>query len=177
MELDIRLTSKEINEILWRTHKTISTAESCTAGKISSILTGTPGASAYFKGGLVAYTNEVKIQMLGVDSEVIDAHTAVCEEVARQMVLGAIKTFGTDCAGASTGVAGPGGPDLKTGIRVGTIWVAAGNADNIVTLCLTEDEGRDHNILKASAAAIHILLELLKNDLDEDDSESNVETL
>ena len=177
MELDIRLTSKEINEILWRTHKTISTAESCTAGKISSILTGTPGASAYFKGGLVAYTNEVKIQMLGVDSEVIDAHTAVCEEVARQMVLGAIKTFGTDYAVASTGFAGPGGPDLKTGIRVGTIWVAAGNADNIVTLCLTEDEGRDHNILKASAAAIHILLELLKNDLDEDDSESNVEPL
>ena len=115
--------------------------------------------------------------MLGVDSEVIDAHTAVCEEVARQMVLGAIKTFGTDYAVASTGFAGPGGPDLKTGIRVGTIWVAAGNADNIVTLCLTEDEGRDHNILKASAAAIHILLELLKNDLDEDDSESNVETL
>ena len=177
MELDIRLTSKEINEILWRTHKTISTAESCTAGKISSILTGTPGASAYFKGGLVAYTNEVKIQMLGVDSEVIDAHTAVCEEVARQMVLGAIKTFGTDYAVASTGFAGPGGPDLKTGIRVGTIWVAAGNADDIVTLCLTEDEGRDHNILKASAAAIHILLALLKNDLDEDDSESNVETL
>ena len=177
MELDIRLTSKEINEILWRTHKTISTAESCTAGKISSILTGTPGASAYFKGGLVAYTNEVKIQMLGVDSEVIDAHTAVCEEVARQMVLGAIKTFGTDYAVASKGFAGPGGPDLKTGIRVRTIWVAAGNADNIVTLCLTEDEGRDHNILKASAAAIHILLELLKNDLDEDDSESNVETL
>ena len=177
MELDIRLTSKEINEILWRTHKTISTAESCTAGKISSILTGTPGASAYFKGGLVAYTNEVKIQMLGVDSEVIDAHTAVCEEVARQMVLGAIKTFGTDYAVASTGFAGPGGPDLKTGIRVGTIWVAAGNADNIVTLCLTEDEGRDHNRRKASAAAIHILLELLKNDLDEDDSESNVETL
>ena len=177
MELDIRLTSKEINEILWRTHKTISTAESCTAGQISRILTGTPGASAYFKGGLVAYTKEVKIQMLGVDSEVIDAHTAVCEEVARQMVLGAIKTFGTDYAVASTGFAGPGGPDLKTGIRVGTIWVAAGNADNIVTLCLTEDEGRDHNILKASAAAIHILLELLKNDLDEDDSESNVETL
>ena len=177
MERDTRLASKEINEILWRTHKTISTAESCTAGKISSILTGTPGASAYFKGGLVAYTNEVKIQMLGVDSEVIDAHTAVCEEVARQMVLGAIKTFGTDYAVASTGFAGPGGPDLKTGIRVGTIWVAAGNADNIVTLCLTEDEGRDHNILKASAAAIHILLELLKNDLDEDDSESNVETL
>ena len=177
MQLDIRLTSKEINEVLWRTHKTVSTAESGTAGKISSILTGTPGASAYFKGGLVAYTNEVKIQMLGVDSEVIDAHTAVCEEVARQMVLGAIKTFGTDYAVASTGFAGPGGPDLKTGIRVGTIWVAAGNADNIVTLCLTEDEGRDHNILKASAAAIHILLELLKNDLDEDDSESNVETL
>ena len=177
MELDLKLVSKEVSEILWREGKTLSTAESCTAGKISSILTGTPGASAYFKGGLVAYTNEVKIQMLGVDSEVIDAHTAVCEEVARQMVLGAIKTFGTDYAVASTGFAGPGGPDLKTGIRVGTIWVAAGNADNIVTLCLTEDEGRDHNILKASAAAIHILLELLKNDLDEDDSESNVETL
>ncbi len=177
MELDIRLTSKEINEILWRTHKTISTAESCTAGKISSILTSTPGASAYFKGGIVAYSEESKIKMLGVDADIIAEKTPVCEEVAKQMVIGAIKAFGSDYAVASTGFAGPGGPDLKTGIRVGTIWVAAGNAENIVTLCLTEDEGRDHNVCKASAAAAHILLEILKNDLVEEDNDNTVETL
>lgn len=177
MELDIRLTSKEINEILWRTHKTISTAESCTAGKIASILTGTPGASAYFKGGIVAYADEVKTQLLGVDASLIAEKTAVCEEVAKQMVIGANKILGTDYAVAATGFAGPGGPDAKTGIRVGTIWVAAGNAENIATLCLTEDEGRDHNILKASAAAAHILLEILKSDLEEEDSENNIEAL
>lgn len=177
MELDIRLTSKEINEILWRTHKTISTAESCTAGKISSILTSTPGASAYFKGGIVAYSEESKIKMLGVDADIIAEKTPVCEEVAKQMVIGANKMFGTDYAVAATGFAGPGGPDIKTGIRVGTIWVAAGNADNIVTLCLTEDEGRDHNINKACGAAIHILLEILKADMAEEEVESSIESI
>ncbi len=174
MELDFKLVSKEINEILWRTRKTISAAESCTSGRISTVLTSYPGSSSYFRGGLVAYAEETKTEMLGVSAEVMEKKTAVCEEVVRQMVIGANKLFGTDYAVASTGFAGPSGPDPSTGIRVGTIWVAAGNEERMVTLCLTEDEGRDRNVQKATAAALHTLLEIIKEDIPTEEEEENV---
>ena len=65
MDLDLKVVSKEINEILWRNHKTLSTAESCTSGRIASVITAVPGASHYFKGGVVSYANEVKTNLLG----------------------------------------------------------------------------------------------------------------
>ena len=165
MTIDLKLVSKEINEILWRTHKTIATAESCTSGHLASNITAVPGASAYFKGGLVAYAEETKTKMLGVSAELMAEKTAVCEEVVKQMVIGACQFFDTDYAVASTGFAGPSGPDPKTGIRVGTIWVAAGNAERLNTLLLTEDEGREHNVQKATAAALHLLAEILRDDI------------
>lgn len=171
MSLDFKLSAMEINEILWRTNKTISTAESCTAGRIASLLTSVPGASAYFLGGLVAYSDALKVQMLNVDASVIEQQTSVCEEVVRQMAIGACELFKTDYAVAVSGFAGPGGPDPKTGIRVGTIWIAAGNADNLMTMKLTEDEGREHNIQKAVAAAMHMLLEIIKQDIPEEPEE------
>ena len=91
MDLDLKVVSKEINEILWRNHKTLSTAESCTSGRVASVITAVPGASQYFKGGVVSYANEVKINLLGVDAQVIEEQTPVCEEVARQMVKGALR--------------------------------------------------------------------------------------
>lgn len=168
MSLDLKLSAMEINEILWRTNKTISTAESCTAGRIASLLTNIPGASTYFRGGLVAYTDELKTSMLHVPAELISEKTAVCEEVVRQMVIGANELFGTDYSVAVSGFAGPGGPDPKTGIRVGTIWIAAGNADNLVTMKITEDEGREHNIQRAVAAAMHMLTEIVRQDIPEE---------
>ena len=176
MELDIRLASKEINEILWRTHKTISTAESCTSGKIASILTIAPGASAYFKGGVITYADEMKTAMLEIDADLIAEKTAVYKKETHGMVEGANRLFSTDYAVAATGFAGPGGPDAKTGIRVGTIWVAAGREGHILTRCLTDDEGRDHNILKASAAAVHLLLEILKADAADEDADADIAT-
>lgn len=165
MDLSIRLLSKEINEVLWHTGKTISCAESCTSGRIATAITATSGASAYFQGGIVAYTEKQKSAHLGVDAQLMEQKTAVCEEVVRQMVIGANKMFGSDYSVAVSGFAGPGGPDPKTGIRIGTIWIAAGNADNLITLQLTEDEGREHNIQRATTAALHTLLEILKHDL------------
>lgn len=164
----------EINEILWRTNKTISTAESCTAGRIASLLTSYPGASTYFRGGLVAYSDEIKTNMLHVDANVIAEKTPASEEVVRQMVIGANELFKSDYAVAVSGYAGPGGPDPKTGIRVGTIWVAVGNADNLITMKLNEDEGREHNIQKAVAAAMHMLVELVKQDIEEEPAEETV---
>ena len=77
MELDLKLTSKEINHIMWQCGKTLSTAESCTAGRIASAITAVPGSSTYFKGGLICYANETKTNLLKVDSEVIEKHARI----------------------------------------------------------------------------------------------------
>ena len=165
MDLDLNLTSKEINEIMWREHKTLSTAESCTAGRIASVITAVPGSSSYYKGGLVCYNNEIKENLLGVDGKVIEEQTPVCEEVVRQMVLGANKLFGTDYAVAVSGYAGPGGPDGgKAGVIVGTIWIAVGNAEKMLTRMIEEDNGRDKNLSSATTVAMHMLLDFIKGE-------------
>ena len=163
MELDLKLTSKEINHIMWQCDKTLSTAESCTAGRIASAITAVPGSSTYFKGGLICYANEIKTNLLKVDSEVIEKETPVSEEVVRQMVIGANELFGTDYSVAISGFAGPGGPDGgRSGVLVGTIWIAVGCKDNIVTRMIEEDNGRDKNLASATSVATHMLLEYLK---------------
>lgn len=168
MDLDLKLASKEINEILWREGKTLSTAESCTAGRIASAITAVPGSSNYFKGGLICYADEVKANLLGVDPAVIEEQTPVCEEVVRQMVAGANKLFGTDYSVAISGYAGPGGPDGgKSGVIVGTIWIAVGNAEKTVTRVIEEDNGRDKNLASATSSALHMLLDFLKDNGEE----------
>lgn len=163
MDLDLKLVSKEINEILWRNKKTLSTAESCTAGRIANVITAVPGSSNYYKGGLVCYADEVKTNLLGVSAEVIEERTPVCEEVVKEMVVGANKLFGTDYSVAVSGYAGPGGPDGgKAGVIVGTIWIAVGNADKIVTQMIEEDNGRDKNLASATSLAMHMLLDFIR---------------
>lgn len=165
MELDLKLASKEINEILWRNHKTLTTAESCTAGRIASVITAVPGSSNYYKGGLICYADEVKIEHLGVDAKVIEENTSVCEEVVRQMISGALSKFKADYAIAITGFAGPGGADnTKSSVIVGTIWIAVGNKDRIVTKKIEEDNGRDKNLNSATSVAIHMLCDYLKEE-------------
>lgn len=169
MDLDLKVTSKEINEILWRNHKTLATAESCTSGRIASVITSVPGSSQYFKGGLIAYADEVKTSMLHVDAQLIEEKTPVCEEVVKQMVVGACQLFNCDYAIAVSGFAGPGGVESgKNAITVGTIWIAVGNANGIVTTMLEEDNGRDKNLASATHTAIHMLLDYLKKDLGTD---------
>lgn len=163
MDLDLKLVSKEINEMLWRNHKTLSTAESCTAGRISSVITAVPGSSNYYKGGLVCYADEVKIELLKVDADIIAEKTPVCEEVVRQMVIGANEMFHTDYSVAISGFAGPGGPDGgKSGVIVGTIWIAVGSKDDIITTMIEEDNGRDKNLASATNVAMHLLRDYLK---------------
>ncbi len=165
MDLDLKLVSKEINEILWRECKTLSTAESCTAGRIASVITAVPGSSAYYKGGIICYANEVKVNLLGVDAQTIEEQTPVCEDVVKQMVAGSIKLFGTDYAVAISGYAGPGGPDGgKSGVIVGTIWIAVGSNDRIVTRMVEEDNGRDKNLSSATSVAMHMLIDFIKED-------------
>ena len=105
------------------------------------MITAVPGASHYFKGGVVSYANEVKTNLLGVDAQVIEEQTPVCEEVARQMVKGALRVFDTDYAVSVTGFAGPGGVENgKNAVLVGTIWIAVGNSERIETVMLEEDK-------------------------------------
>lgn len=163
MELDLKLVSKEINEMLWCEHKTLSTAESCTAGRIASVITAVPGSSNYYKGGLICYADEVKEEILHVDAKVIEEQTAVCEEVVKQMIVGANELFHSDYSVAISGYAGPGGPDGgKSGVIVGTIWIAVGSNEKIVTRMIEEDNGRDKNLATATSVAMHMLRDFLK---------------
>ena len=161
MNIQVKVVSREISEYLWRSGQTQATAESCTAGLVAASVVALPGASNYFHGGVVAYTNEMKIKLLGVSEELLAEKGAVSEEVARAMVLGAVERLETDYAVAVTGYAGPGGgPEAP----VGTIFVAAGRRDDVLVRELTGDDGREENVARATVAALQILLEKLKKD-------------
>ena len=170
MDLDLKIASKEINQLLWNSGKSLSTAESCTAGRIATIITASPGSSTYYRGGLCCYAEEVKTQLLGVSSELMEEKTPVCEEVARQMVEGANKLFNTDYAVAVTGYAGPGGSP-NGNVLVGTIWIAVGSRQRIVTSELVEDNGRDQNLSSATSCAIRMLRDFLREELEEEQAE------
>lgn len=160
MEFEKKVLSREIQQYLYGANLTLGTAESCTGGRIAEAVIAVPGSSAYFKGGIISYTNEVKESLLGVDHQLLEEQTAVCEDVAKAMVRGAIKALNVDFAIASTGIAGPGGGTAEN--PVGTIWLACGNVDNIVTMKLTEDFGRDINLAIATSKALQMFIAYLK---------------
>ncbi len=162
MDFEGKIISREVNELLWEREKTVSTAESCTGGRIAEAIIAVPGASKYFKGGIICYVNEVKENLLGVSHEVLEEKTAVCEEVAVAMVKGACKALNTDYAVAATGIAGPGGGTKE--IPVGTIWLAVGTPDNVVTFKIEEDQGRDINLTVATTKAMTMLRDFLKDE-------------
>ncbi|MCW2588644.1 MAG: competence damage-inducible protein [Mycobacterium sp.] len=99
--------------------RTIATAESCTSGMVAARLTDRAGSSAYVTGGVVSYSNQAKMDLLGVDAELLEAHGAVSEPVAEAMAAGALDRFGADTAVAITGIAGPGGGSAEK--PVGTV--------------------------------------------------------
>ena len=162
MDFESKITSREISEILWETEKTVGTAESCTGGRIAEAIIAVPGASKYFKGGIISYIDEVKQNLLGVDPQVLEEKTAVCEEVAIAMVQGACKALNTDYAISATGFAGPTGGTKD--IPVGTIWLACGSKDRVVTLKVEEDHGRDINLAIATNKAMELFLAFLKEE-------------
>ncbi len=159
MSVETKVISREINELMWQQGATLSTAESCTAGNVAASITAIPGISQFYKGGVVGYSNDVKINLLGVNPQTLETYGAVSEETITEMIKGVMKSLKTDYAVATSGVAGPGGgtPDKP----VGTIWIAAGHADKIVTKKLEGDEGRELNVAHATQAVLHLLYELL----------------
>ena len=131
--------AKSIIEILKSRGETLSVAESLTGGGLGHALTQIPGASSVFIGGVVAYTSDVKVNILGVKQSTINQHSVVSEEVAIEMAQGAIEKLGSTWAIATTGIAGPGD---YLGIREGTVWIAI-CGPICQTLQLTLDSGRD----------------------------------
>ncbi|MCD6570364.1 MAG: nicotinamide-nucleotide amidohydrolase family protein [Deltaproteobacteria bacterium] len=112
---------------------TLASAESCTGGLIGHIVTQIPGSSEYFKGGIVAYGNDIKVNLLGVSAQDIKNHGAVSGEVAKGMLLGILKATGADVGVATTGIAGPSGGSHSR--PVGTVWISVGSLnDNIQRL-------------------------------------------
>ena len=160
MELETKILSKEIQQYFYDINCTVSTAESCTGGRIATAIIAVPGASDYFKGGIVSYTNEVKENLLHVSHETLEQESPVSEAVAKQMVAGACSTLHTDYAIAVTGCAGPSGGTPE--IPVGTIWIACGNASEVHTLKLDADYGRDINLAVATNHALRLFIDLLK---------------
>ena len=162
MDFESKIISREISQMLWEMEKTVGTAESCTGGRIAEAIIAVPGASKYFKGGIISYVNEIKESLLGVSAEVLEEKTAVCEEVAIQMVKGACKALNTDYAISATGFAGPTGGTKD--IPVGTIWLACGSPERQVTMKVEEDHGRDINLAIATNKAMQMFLEFLKSE-------------
>ena len=160
MDFEGKMISREISELLWENEKTLATAESCTGGRIAEAIIAVPGASKYFKGGIISYVNEVKERLLGVSHQLLEEKTAVCEEVAIEMVKGACRALQTDYAIASTGIAGPAGGTKE--IPVGTIWLACGSLDKVVTCKVVEDHGRDINLAIATNLATQLFRDFLK---------------
>lgn len=160
MDFEGKIISRDISQLLWEREETVSTAESCTGGRIAEAMMSVPGASKYFKGGIICYVDEVKKNLLGVSQELLDEKTSVCEEVAVELVKGACRALNTTYAVAATGVAGPTGGTKD--IPVGTIWLACGTEDNVVTCKVEEDHGRDINLAIATNKAMQLFLEFLK---------------
>ena len=149
-----------VGELLRKKKLTVSTAESCTGGSIAARLTSIAGSSEYFNGSVVAYSNDVKMGLLHVSTETLERYGAVSEQTVIEMVKGAMKALKTDCAVATSGIAGPGGGTPEK--PVGTVWIAAGYKNEIRTYKQETNRGRAMNIERAGNNALLMLRDLLK---------------
>lgn len=151
-----------VDELLKNNKLTLSTAESCTGGKIASKITKNPGCSLYFKGSVVAYSNEIKQNILKVDKQNLMNYGAVSKQVVEQMADGVRNLFKTDYAVATSGIAGPDG--ATNGKPVGTVWIAVSSKHRTVSKNFNFAKLRDINIERSTSEAFNMLrLELIKN--------------
>lgn len=151
-----------IGIMLKRNNATLATAESCTGGKIAEMITSIPGASEYFTGGIIAYSNDIKKQFLKVSASDLEKYGAVSKAVVLQMAEGVKKQFNTDYAIATSGIAGPTGGSTEK--PVGTVWIAIASPSTTLALKVNLGEHRQRTVLRSSIAALNMLrLEIKKN--------------
>jgi nicotinamide-nucleotide amidase len=149
-----------VGDLLRKNKATVATAESCTGGYISHLLTSISGSSNYYVGSVISYSNEVKINELGVSAASIEKFGAVSQTVVEQMATGVRKKFKVDFAIATSGIAGPtGGTEEKA---VGTVWIAIADSKGVISEKFLFGNDRGRNIKKASDEALNILRKQLK---------------
>lgn len=134
----------------------VATAESCTGGNIAHQITLVPGSSAWFKGGVVSYTNQVKMNVLGVPKELIEQYTEVSLQVAEAMAAGARRIMGADFAVSTTGIAGPTGATPND--PVGTVYIGVATPDKVTSQRVVFGTDREQNIEQFTIAALKMLL-------------------
>lgn len=142
----------------------IGTAESCTGGLMAHMITSNAGSSEYFKGSVVAYTKEIKQDKLGVNPTIIEQYGVVSEQTVTQMVKGLCQKLGVDLAIASSGIAGPDGG--TEAVPVGTIWLAAGNRESVISQKLQLSKDRARNIERASVMGLLLARRWLLENVD-----------
>lgn len=138
----------------------IAVAESCTAGLIASKLTALPGSSSFFKGGIVAYQNEIKTKILEVSQSIIDEKTEVSAEVVKQMAQSILEKFDTNFAIATTGYAGPAGGTNKN--PIGTVFIAISSVVGVVVSRFVFLGDRQSVVNQASESALSLLYNEIK---------------
>jgi len=148
-----------IGKILNDKGLTLSIAESCTGGNISKLVTSIPGCSKYFKGSVIAYDNKIKTDLLKVPDEIIQKYGAVSQQVAESMVQGIKTLTNSDCAIATTGIAGPDGGSAEK--PVGTVWIAVATDKNLISAKFLFGDNRERNIVRASLTALNMLRNLI----------------
>ena len=148
-----------VGQRLTQLGKTIATAESCTGGKIAEKITSISGASAYFKGSVVSYATETKIEVLNVSQDLIDKHSVVSIEVVEAMARNAQELFKTDYAIATTGNAGPTKGDSE--VEVGTVCIAIATPERI----FSEEFQLGNHRIKVINKAVHKAFEMLKKEI------------
>ena len=141
---------------------TVACAESCTGGNIAHMITSLPGVSSFFLGGVVAYANAIKTQVLGVNAKDLEKYGAVSEPVARQMAEGVRKLFGSQYTVSTTGIAGPDGGTKEK--PVGTVWMAVAGPQGTIAEKMLISHTRERNIGRGSVHAIQLLLQQIEQD-------------
>lgn len=152
-----------VGRMLAEAGKTVSSAESCTGGTISSLFTSVPGSSAYFLGSVTSYANSVKMGVLGVSQETLDKYGAVSSETVKAMAEGVRKITGSDFAVSTSGIAGPGGGSVEK--PVGTVWVGVASKKGTETFKVQYNSDRKRNIERFSAFTLNKLRERLIKEL------------
>ena len=151
-----------IAKILTENRKSISFAESCTGGLVSARITAIPGASKFYKGGLVAYSNQIKSSILNIPDKFIEVNGAVSSKVAELMAINIKKNYNTDYSIATTGNAGPTSGDLKS--KVGHVYIAIATPSNVFVNFFKMGNHRERVVEKTVNKAFEILLKILKNE-------------
>ena len=160
MSEDFRLEAL-IGDVLLAKGWTVCTAESCTGGLIAHRLTNIPGCSAYVLGGIVSYSNAVKMKFLSVPESILNTHGAVSEATARAMADGARTIFDADIGVSVTGIAGPGGATPGKPVGLVYIGLAVRGRDTVINRYVWEND-RESNKARSADAALQMLYDAIK---------------